>query len=138
MDTLIAYWSRTGHSRKIAQHIGRALGLPVHDLRDGLPTARQLVLVSAIYANRTDPALLEALSGLGPAHTDRVLLVLTCTSPDGRDDGLRDALTRQGLNVDPRRHVCPGSFLLVRFRRPNRQDLEQAAQFVREALKEAL
>lgn len=134
MNTIIAYWTRTGHSRKIAQHIGAALSLPVHDLKQGPPPQGHLVLVSGIYGGKSDANMLKALQALSPHTAGRVTLVVTCASPEARDRGLRETLTAQGLNVDAQEHVCPGGFLFFRFTRPNRRDLDAAAAFVRGTL----
>ena len=137
MDTSIAYWTRTGHSRKIAEHIGNTLKLPVHNLREGPPPRGHLVLVSGIYAGKCDPKMLNALQALTPDTTPRLTLVITCASPDARDADLRKALASQGLAVDEKEHVCPGGFLFIRFTRPNQRDLDAAAGFVKEAIKQA-
>ncbi len=137
MNTTIAYWTRTGHSRKIARHIGDSLNLPVHNLKEGPPPDGHLVLVSGIYAGKSDSSMLTALKAVTPAATPRVTLIVTCANPEARDRDLREALAQQGLNVDAQEHVCPGGFLFIRFTRPNQRDLAKAAEFVRGVLKDA-
>jgi|LSQX01.3.fsa_nt_gb flavodoxin len=134
MDTIIAYWSKTGHSRKIARHIGETLGLPVVDIRQQIPQAHTVVLISGIYAGKSDPKLLQAVRQMNPHSTQRIILILTCADPDAHNDDLRTVLAQKGLTVDAQGHMCPGGFLFIRCTRPNQKDLAQAADFVRNAL----
>ena len=107
MDIIIAYWSKTGHSRKIARHIGETLGLPVVDIRQQIPQAHTVVLISGIYAGKSDPKLLQAVKQMNPHSTQRIILILTCADPDAHNDDLRTVLAQKGLTVDAQGICAP-------------------------------
>lgn len=132
MGVQVVFHSRTGHSRKLAAAAARALGVGASDIRNfslkedtGL-----LVIVSGIYAGRTDAPLLEFAAGLKGSGLKAALITSAAAGVAEQAD-LRGALGEAGVEVLSERFVCPGSFLLVRLGRPNEKDRQAAAAYAK-------
>lgn len=130
MKSVVVYHSKTGHSKKLARAVAQALETVPLDIQDFKrpPAHTLLFIVSGVYAGKTDPALLSFASGLSGSPVT-VALISSCAS--GRDErqDLRDALRAAGIPVLPERFICPGSFLFLRWGRPNVADCQAAADF---------
>lgn len=142
MNIQVLYHTKTGHSRKIARAVAQAVGVEASDIKDwqeGGPIDL-LFLVGGIYGGKSDQKMLDLVPSLHPEHVARVVLITSCASGENRQGDLRKALEVRGIPVDSQEHICPGSFLISRMGRPNKQDLASAADFAlgkaREGVKE--
>lgn len=130
----IAYHSKTGHSRKIAEAIGNTLGLPVTKITDKQETADLLFLVGGIYGGRSDPAMLDAVAQLESADIKQVVLLTSSADAKTKQGMVRDILERKGIAVDEEEFNCRGSFLFFGMKHPDKNDIENAVAFVKKKL----
>jgi|LFRM01.2.fsa_nt_gb flavodoxin len=131
MNIQAVYHTRTGHSRKIAGAIARALGLEAKDIKDWPEDGQAdlLFIVGGIYGGRSDTKLLNFISRLKPGSVARAVLITSCASGKDGQAQVRQALEGQGVPVGKREFICPGNFLFFRRGRPNQKDLADAADF---------
>ena len=136
MPVQVAYYSKTKHSRRLAEAVAAALGVPAVDVREwqSAPGTEVLFLVSGLYAGRSAPEVLDFARRLKPEDAGRVILISSSASGLEQKDDLRRALAQAGMRVDPEGFVCPGSFLLVRMGRPNPRDVANAVAFAKKAV----
>ena len=125
--------SRGGHTRKIAGAIAEELGAVVGDITRPLPDAEICFLGSGMYG--TGPGLLmNRLLREGDFAGRKVALFATASYPgDGEKmlNSMARALETKGAtvlgNTDHR-----GKVILIPYRNPHPEDLEQARQWARE------
>ncbi|MDD2427339.1 MAG: flavodoxin domain-containing protein [Eubacteriales bacterium] len=138
MNTLVAYLSKTGHSRKIATAIAEELDLPLVDFAKdktlGDENVDLLFIVGGLYGAKSDPKMLEAVKKLDPAKIGKVVLLTSCMNPEGRQDMVRDLLTQKGIVVAKDEFNCRGGFLFFSRKRPNEDDVKKAIDFARKQL----
>lgn len=136
MKHIICYWTKTGHSKKLALALAEALSVPALDLKTQFPEepSDTLFLVSGIYAGQNDPELLEKLQKLEPGKVGKVVLITSCTSGTTPQDQARKTLLDRGIQVVSREFLCKGRFLIFAWSHPNQTDLENAVEFAKEVL----
>ncbi len=86
MNSAIAYYSVTGHSKKIANAVGEALQIPVYDLKKNpdIADCDLLFLVSGIYRAAADPKMLTLLKRMDNTKVRKAALL---TSSAARSPG---------------------------------------------------
>lgn len=133
MSIIVAYHTKTGHSRKLAKAVAADIGADALDIRQWTPglKADTLLLFGGIYGGRSDAPMLAFARALSPRDVRRAVLMTSCASGRDRQDGVRDALTRAGVTVEAEEFVCPGGFLVFRMGRPNARDFREAVAFAR-------
>ena len=126
----VLYHTKTGHSRKIAAAVADALSVLAKNIKDCDPASLEglVFIVSGIYSDKTDPALLDFVKRLA-GRPVMAALVSSCTTGRTERTDLVDALRLSGIRVMPETFVCPASFLFFRLGRPNLADRQRAADF---------
>jgi len=131
MRTAVVYLTRSGHSRTIAQAIATALQVPAQDIKTGpkLSGVDLLFVVGGIYAGGSDPAMMAYAEALDRGMVKKAALVTSCASGKNRQDALRAALERKGIEVLPDEFVCKGRFLFLRIGHPDKTEIANAVSF---------
>ncbi len=126
----IVYATKTRHSKKLAEAIGRALSVtPRNAAENPAPEAADLmILVGGIYGGESLPELMAFAGALDARLVGRAALVTSCASGTMPQKGLRGALEEKGIPVAGE-FIVPGGLLLFRPGRPNRKDVEAAVAF---------
>ncbi len=125
----VVYATKTKHSKKLAEAIGKALNVTAVDVRTStVPRAAELLfLVGGIYAGKSSPELMRYVEGLDVNQVKKVVLVTSSASTASRKQPeVYSLLTEKGVEV-LEEISCPGSFLWLSFGHPNTVDLEEAS-----------
>jgi flavodoxin len=135
MNIALAYFSKTGHSRKIAEAVSAGTGLTACNLKDAtaLGELDLLILTTGIYASQSDPALLNWISKLAPGQVKRAALI-TSSMSKGRQEAVREALVKKGVRVDQEEYTCKGSFLFFGLGHPDADEIQGAVAFAKKAV----
>ena len=126
----IIYATKTGHSKKIAEAMGKALYVKAENVstRPVLEDVDLLFIVGGIYGGESLPLLLNFVKALDRGKVKRAVLVTSCATKKHRQDSVRKLLQQKGIEVLDEL-ICPGSFLFLRFGHPNKRDIEEAVNF---------
>ncbi len=133
MKTQVIYFTKTGHSRKIAKRIGKELELEALDVKESpkLKNVDLLFVVGGIYGGKSDPKLLNYLDTLEGGSVKKAVLMTSCTSMKNQQDEVRKRLEGKGIEVSNDEFICKGSFLIFGWGHPNKEDLENAVKFAK-------
>ena len=137
MKHAIFYWTKTGHSKKLADSLSESLSVPARNLKEHAVLdgpVDTLFLVSGIYVGQNDPGLIQELEKWDPDKVGRVVLITSCTSGSTPQDQARKTLTSLGIPVARQEFICKGRFLIFAWSRPNETDLSQMVRFASELL----
>ena len=139
MRAAVTYYTKTGHSKRIAEGIGTELKIPVSNITMGLPATEGepidiLFLVGGIYAGKSAPEMVEAVAKISPDSIKKVVLLTSSLNPQAEQHSIRGALTDRGINVEEEAFKCTGGFLIFARKRPNEQDVQNAVDFARSQL----
>ncbi len=112
MKAKIIYYTKTGHSRKIANRVGEELKIEVLDVKENpeLEEVDLLFVVGGIYGGQSDKALLEYIDGLPEGAVKKAALMTSCTSMKSPQDQVRERLEVKGIDVLKDEFICRGNF----------------------------
>ena len=128
----IVYATKTKHSRKLAQAIGKALETRPENVVDNLTNveADLLFIVGGIYGSQSLPELLSFVEDLDNEKIGKVALVTSCASGKQGQDSVRKILEEKGIPV-VYEYVCLGSFLIMKMGHPNQEETQKAVAFAK-------
>lgn len=135
MKKEIIYCTMTGHSKKIANAIGKELNITPKNVLDS-PTLQDvdiLFIVGGIYDKKSSPKLIEYLNGVSKENIKKVFLITSsCYGKTGASE-VRELLSKKGIKVSDKEFTCRGGFLFFYMFRPNKNDLNSAIDFAKRA-----
>ncbi len=133
MNCRVVYFTKTGHSKKIAGAIAGELQLQADDLKSKpvLKDVDLLFVVGGIYAGGNDPEMIRCIETIDSSMVKKVALVTSCASGKMKQVKVRKALEKNDIEVLPDEFVCRGSFLLLGLGHPNQADLDNAVAYAR-------
>ena len=134
MNTAVAFFSRTGNTKKIAQAIAEAACCTAQDIAafDVQDTIDLLFIGGAIYGGALEPSLAEFIARLNPEKIGRAAVFSTSASQKGYGVAvnlIRNALKDRGIPTADDSFCCRGKFLFMGRKHPNDADLGDAKQF---------
>jgi flavodoxin len=126
----IVYATKTKHSRKLAQAVGKALGTTPENVADNLTNveADLLFIVGGIYGSQSLPELLSFVEDLDKEKIGQVALVTSCASGKQGQDSVRKILEEKGIPIVDE-YICLGSFLIMKMGHPNQEETQKAVAF---------
>lgn len=133
MKVDVAYFSKTGHSKKIAEVIAKELSLTPYDLKQTPALDCDLLfLVTGVYGGEAAPEVLSFIDTLSPDSVRKVCLV-TSSMGNKPPEKVHEALRRKNISVAYDEYTCKGSFLFFGMGHPSASEVEGAAEFARKA-----
>ncbi len=125
----IVYATKTRHSRKLAEAVGKALNVQAQNVSDNPEQeADILFIVGGIYGGESLPELLAFVKNLDKEKIKRAALITSCASKKQGQDSVRKILQDKGIPVVDE-FICYGSFLFLKMGRPNKDDIQEAVDF---------
>lgn len=130
MKIAMIYYSKTGHSKKIAHKIGESLGIEALDIKDNpkIDQVDLLFIVGGIYGGKSSPELQTYVSNLGEG-IKQVVLITSCLSKVTPQKEVRSILVGKNIPVEEDEFICRGSFLFFGWGHPNSEDVKRAVAF---------
>ena len=127
----VVYYSRSGHTQKIALAIARGAGVQAEPVEQcGAVSATDTLFVGAsIYGGVMDGRLRAFLQSLEPSEVKRVTVFGTSAGPKSALDEVKSILRPKGIAVVEEAFHCKGSFLFLNLGRPNGEDAKKAEAF---------
>jgi flavodoxin len=138
VKTALVYFSRTGHSKRIAKAIAEALQITALDVESEplLDEVDLLFIVGGIYGGASSPELKAYAEGLSRSSVKKAALITSCLNRIHRQSMIREILTRKGIDVAPDEFVCRGSFLFFGLGHPSKEEIDAAVSFAKRAVAE--
>ncbi len=130
----VVYATKTQHSKKLAEAVGRALGVSAKNTEEQTePAAAGLLFIAGgIYGGKCSPALLSYAEKLDTSLVKKVVLITSSASVGGRSQKeLRELLMKKGIDVVDE-ITCTGAFLFVKAGHPSKPDIQAVAQAARD------
>ncbi len=131
MDNVsVVYATKTQHSRKLAEAIGKEFGVEAKNIAESSqPKAADLLfLVGGIYAGKSNPALLSYAEKLGSSFAGKVVLVTSSASTSQRSQRDLCALLVKNCIDIVDEITCTGGFLFIKCSHPNKIDIQTIAE----------
>lgn len=133
MKTAVIYFTKTGHSKRIADAVAEALNVKSANISEDpdLTEVDLLFIVGGIYGSKSDPKMIGYVSKIDGKMVRKAALVTSCASNRRKQDMVRETLTKNGIEVIPDEFVCKGRFLFLRPGHPDKTDISNAAAFAK-------
>ena len=138
MKIAIIYYTKLGHSKKIAQAIAQEFQVNAHDIRANpeLNHVDMLYIVSGIYGGRSEPELIEYLRTFDHQQINQAWLITSSGGKTTPAADVRVVLTERGIPVADEEFTCQGAILFVGMGHPNKADIQNAIKFVRRTMQQ--
>jgi hypothetical protein len=136
----VVYATRTHHSKKLAQAVGKALGVEAKTVDQCMKgeQAEVLFIVGGIYAGKCHPELVFYAQTLDTRQVRNVVLITSSASVTHRkQQDIRAILTMRGISVLDE-ITCPGALLFIKPTHPNKRDLQSVAGSARNIAAKAI
>ena len=131
MTTAIRYFTKFGHSAKMADIIGQVTGakpetvaVPINEPID------TLYLGSGVLLGKISSDMVNFIKTLTPEKVKRAVCFGSCAIIKSPVPQMRSLLEVQGITVDEGSFTCKGSMGPLHAGHPNQQDLENLRQFI--------
>jgi len=136
MKTAVRYYSRGGSTRKLAEAIGRAVGVEAKTTDTPLTEKVDvLFLGSAVYAAGVDDKVKAFINGLDPAKVGKVVNFSTAALIPSTYGQVQKLLAEKKIPLDEKEFHCRGQFMFMHRGKPDAADLENCAKFAKEIVK---
>jgi len=136
MNTALIFATKTGHSRKLAEAIGKELAIVPQNFKQvsTIQSVDLLFLVGGIYAGKSLPEFLEFVQSLQPEVVKKVVLVTSSMGKQTKQEVIRQLLLAKRIDVAKEEYTCQGNFLFFGMGHPDASELMAAAAFARTQL----
>jgi flavodoxin len=136
MKIAIIYYTKLGHSKKIAQAIAQEFQVKAHDIRANpeLNHVDMLYIVSGIYGGRSAPEMLGYLKSIDRQQVKQALLITSSAGKTTTAADVRAVLADLGVSVADEEFTCQGAILFVGIGHPNRLDIQNTIKFVKRTM----
>lgn len=130
----IVYATKTGHSRKIAEAIGKELNVQPKNMKEEpeIKDVDLLFLVGGIYGGQSLPQTIHYIESLDKNMVKKVALITSCTSKITPQTAIRTILQDKGIEVIEDEFICQGNFLFFGLGHPNKIEISNAVKYANE------
>lgn len=136
MKIEIRYYSKTGHTVKMAKVVSEVTGAKAETI--DVPMTEEvdtLFLGSAIYMAGVDKKVKDFIASLD-GKVKNVICFSSAAVLGGSYPQVKGLLKKQNIPVDEREFHCRGQFKALHKGRPNQNDLEDLRAFVMNVIQE--
>lgn len=131
MDIAIRYFSKFGHTKKMAEIIEDLTSVQPQTVDVPLNApVETLYLGAGVMMGKVNPAVVDFIKSLKPELVKRVVCFGSCAIIKSPVPQMRKLLEAQGINVSPLEFTCKGSMGPLHAGHPNEQDLKQFCDFL--------
>ena len=135
MSIAIRYYSKFGHTRKMAAVVSEVSGAEPLSIETPITEpADVLYFGSAVYATVVDWRVKKFIKTLTPDLVGRVICFSSAAIIESNYPKIKELFERQGITVDERQFTCRGSMGPIQAGHPNQADHEALAAFIKSTL----
>ena len=132
MKIAVRYYTRTGHTKRLAEAIAEAAGVQAQPI--SVPVDEPvdiLFLGNSYYAFNIDPEVKTFIHSLDGSNVGRIVNFGSAAMLNSTWKKVKTEADQAGVTMDKREFHCKGEFKGLHKGRPNEEDLKAAAEFAR-------
>ena len=131
MSTAIRYFSKFGHSAKMAEVVSQVTGVKAETVEVPITEpVDTLYLGSGVLLGKISGDMIAFIKILTPDKVKRVVCFGSCAIIKSPVPQMRSLLEAQGVKVDEKSFTCRGSMGPLHAGHPNQKDLDNLKKFV--------
>ena len=135
MTKAIRYYSKFGHTRKMAAIVSEKVGVPAETIEQPITEPVDVLYFgSAVYATVVDWRVKKFIKTLSPDKVGRVICFSSAAIIESNYPKVKALFEKQGIMVDERQFTCRGSMGPIQAGHPNKADHEALASFIESTL----
>ncbi len=132
MKIAIRYYTRSGHTRKLAEAIAEAVGVPALPISEPVKEKVDILFLgNSYYAFNIDAEVRNFIRSLDKSMVGRIVNFGSAAMLSSTWKKVKVEADRCGIQMDEREFHCKGEFKGFNKGRPNEEDLKAAADFAR-------
>ena len=134
MKYAIRYYSRTGHTKKVAEAMAEIIGVEAKPISEKIEEdVDTLFLGSAFYAASLDENIKKFIEDLD-VNVGEIVNFSTATLLGSTYSQISKIAKEKNITMNPKEFHCKGAFGAIFKNRPNENDLEKAKIFAKEII----
>lgn len=134
MKFAVRYYTKTGHTTKLANAIANSVGVEAKTIDTPLEEdVDVLFLGSAVYATALDANVKKFIENIN-VNVGQVVSFSSAAILSGTYKQVKAACENKGIKVADEQFFCKGQFKMIAKGRPNAQDEADAAVFAKKFL----
>ncbi len=135
MNVKVAYFSKSGNTRKLADCIAKTAGVKAESIENGGSVeADVLFLGASVYWGGIDGKVKTYIEQLNPQKVKEVVVFSTSALAERAFPDIKKRLEKRGIKVAGENFYCRGEYTALHKGRPNADDLKEAAIFAKTVL----
>ena len=135
MVKAIRFYSKFGHTRKMAAIVAEEVGVPAETIEKPITEhVDVLYFGSAVYAAVVDWRVKKFIKTLTPELVGHVICFSSAAIIESNYPKIKELFEAQGIQVDERQFTCRGSMGPIKAGHPNQEDHENLRRFIRTTL----
>ena len=132
MKIAIRYYSKTGNTKKLADAISKAAGVPAETVDQPFTEPVDILFLgSSVYAAGVDDAVKKFIASLDGKKVKRVVNFSTAALLPSTYKQIKQLLEQRSIPLDEQEFHCRGSFKIMHKGRPSEEDLKAVQEFAR-------
>lgn len=135
MKAAVRYYTKTGNTKRMAEAIGKALGVEALPLSASVDEPVDILFLgNSYYAFSIDPEVRDYIRTLDKDKVGRIVNFGSAAMLNSTWKKVKAEADKAGIPMDEREFHCRGEFKGLHKGRPNAMDLEAAAAFARSVI----
>lgn len=135
MNIKVAYLSKSGNTKKLAECMAKTAGVQAENVGNGAAAEADLLFLGAsVYWAGIDGKVKTYIDQLDPAKVKEVVVFSTSALAERAFPDIEKRLKKRGIKVAAENFYCRGEFTALHKGRPNAQDLQDAAAFTQKVI----
>ena len=129
MKVAVRYYTKTGHTKQLAEAIAKAAGVEAKDVSVPLEEDVDILFLgSAVYATQLDAEIKKFINGI-QVNVGKLVNFSSAAILSGTYKQVKSVAEAKGIKVADEEFFCKGAFKFVAKGRPNAKDLADAEKF---------
>ena len=134
MKTAVRYYTRTGHTKLLADAIANAAGTQAKTVSVPLEEDVDILFLgSAVYATKLDDEIVKFINSIN-VNVGKIVCFSSAAILSGTYKQVKAAAEAKGFTVADEEFFCKGAFGIIAKGRPNVDDAKAAAEFAKKFL----
>ena len=136
MKIAVRYYTKTGNTKRLAEAIGKAVGVEALPLSTPITEPVDILFLgNSYYAFTIDPEVKAFVQGLDKTMVGKIVNFGSAAMLNSTYKKVKAVADKVGIPMEEREFHCKGEFKGLHKGRPNEADLKAAAEFAKEMVR---
>ena len=132
MKIAVRYYTKTGNTKKLAEAIGKALGVEALPISTPITEPVDLLFLgNSYYAFSIDPEVRNFIRSLDKNKVGKIVNFGSAAMLNSTYKKVKAEADKAGIQMDEREFHCRGEFKGIHKGKPDESDLKAAAEFAK-------